>query len=326
MKLKRLFALALALMLALCAAGIAEEAGPTAEPGTEDDLSLGELFDDEIILGEVITVDDYALTEDLPDEWWNILLLGTDNRYEESNYGRTDSMIILSINPAEKRAKLTSLMRDTWVPISGLSKKAKLNAASVYGGPELTMRTVNECFGMNISDYVLINITGLADVIDILGGVDLDVTEDERRALNRGLFDLSSRSGMEQLEQSGENVHLNGNQAVAFARIRRIDSDYQRTERQRDVLTAIAARLKDSGAAALSMVAGLLPYVETNLDTGELITLATVGLQMDLNSIGQLRLPADGTYDSGTFDGVWCIKPDFEKNTRLLYNFIYGED
>ena len=326
MKLKRLFALALALMLALCAAGIAEEAGPTAEPGTEDDLSLGELFDDEIILGEVITVDDYALTEDLPDEWWNILLLGTDNRYEESNYGRTDSMIILSINPAEKRAKLTSLMRDTWVPISGLSKKAKLNAASVYGGPELTMRTINECFGMNISDYVLINITGLADVIDLIGGVDLDVTEAERAALNRGLFDLSSRSGMEELEQSGENVHLNGNQAVAYARIRRIDSDYQRTERQRTVLTAIAARLKANSAAALGLVTGLLPYVETNLDTAELITLATVGMQIDLDTIGQLRLPADGTYDSGTFNGVWCIKPDFEKNTALLYDFIYGAD
>ena len=217
-------------------------------------------------------------------------------------------------------------MRDTWVNIDGRDKMAKLNAASVYGGPELTMRTINECFGMNISDYVLINITGLADVIDILGGVDLDVTEDERLALNRGLFDLSSRSGMEELEQSGENVHLNGNQAVAYARIRRIDSDYQRTERQRTVLTAIASRLKENGAAVLGMVTSLLPYVETNLDPGELITLATVGLQIDLDAVEQLRLPADGTYDSGTFNGVWCIKPDFEKNTGILYDFIYGED
>ena len=326
MKLQKLLALALALVLALCATGVAEEAEPTAEPGTEGDFSLGELFDDEIILGDIITVDDYALTENLPDEWWNILLLGTDNRYEEATYGRTDSMIILSVNPAEKRAKLTSLMRDTWVNIDGRDKMAKLNAASVYGGPELTMRTINECFGMNISDYVLINITGLADVIDILGGVDLDVTEDERNALNRGLFDLSSRSGMEKLEQSGENVHLNGNQAVAFSRIRRIDSDYQRTERQRDVLTAIASRLKENGAAVLGMVTSLLPYVETNLDPGELITLATVGLQIDLDAVEQLRLPADGTYDSGTFNGVWCIKPDFEKNTGILYDFIYGED
>ena len=322
MKLKKLLALALALLMAMCAAAAAEETGPDAQ----DDFSLGELFDDEIILGDVITVDDYALTENLPDEWWNILLLGTDNRYEESTYGRTDSMIILSVNPAEKRAKLTSLMRDTWTPISGLNKSAKLNAASVYGGPELTMRTINECFGMNISDYVLINITGLADVIDLIGGVDLDVTEAERAALNRGLFDLSSRSGMEKLEQSGENVHLNGNQAVAYARIRRIDSDYQRTERQRTVLTAIAARLKANSAAALGLVTGLLPYVETNLDTAELITLATVGMQIDLDTIGQLRLPADGTYDSGTFNGVWCIKPDFEKNTALLSDFIYGAD
>ena len=74
------------------------------------------------------------------------------------------------------------------------------------------------------------------------------------------------------------------------------------------------------------MVTSLLPYVETNLDPGELITLATVGLQIDLDAVEQLRLPADGTYDSGTFNGVWCIKPDFEKNTGILYDFIYGED
>lgn len=326
MRMNKILAVLLALVLALSAAAFAEEAESTAEPGTEGDLSLGELFDDEIVQGEFISVDDYALATDLPDEWWNILLLGTDNRYQEKLYGRTDSMIILSVNPATRQAKLTSLMRDTWVSITGRDHKAKLNAASVYGGPELTMRTVNECFGMNISDYVLINITGLADVIDALGGVDLDVSEEERKALNRGLFDLSSQSGMEELEHSGSGVHLNGNQAVAFARIRRIDSDYRRTERQREVLTALAAQLKQNSAAALvGVITSLLPYVETNLDLGELMTLASVGLQIDLDAIQQTRLPADGTFDSGTFDGVWCIKPDFEANQRILYEFIYGE-
>lgn len=368
MNLKKFLALVLAMAMALCAVSFAESAAPsdealdlpvvndvmmsdatdapaeaaaetaaaeaTAEPaGTEapaeeGDLDLSELLDEEILADEFITVEDYAETENLPDDWWNILLLGTDNRYESNTYGRTDSMIILSVNLATHEAKLTSLMRDTWVSMYGRSSKAKLNAACVYGGPELTMRTINENFGMNISDYALINITGLADVIDVLGGIDIDVTEEERVALNRGLFDLSSQSGMEELEESGENVHLNGNQAVAFARIRRIDSDYQRTERQRNVLTAIATKLQESNDAVtiIGVVTSLLPYVETNLDLSELMTLAYVGLQLDMSSIEQLRLPADGTFDSGTYDGVWSIRPNFSENQQILYDFIYGSD
>lgn len=316
MQMKKFLALVLALMMSLCAVAAAEE--------EEDDVY------DEADKGSV-TVEDYALTENLPNEWWNILLLGTDDRGELGDtYSRTDSMIILSVNPATKEAKLTSLMRDTWVSIHGRSSKAKLNAASVYGGPELTMRTINECFGMNISDYVLVNLSGLADVIDALGGVDLDVTEAERKALNKGLFDLSltSESGMEKLEESGENVHLNGNQAVAFARIRKIDTDYRRTERQRMVLTAIAAKLKeqnDIGTLA-AVVEKLLPHVATNLDLAtEILPLAYVGLQLDMNSIEQFRIPADGTFQDGMFGNVWCIKPDFEANTKLLHEFIYGE-
>jgi len=209
----------------------------------------------------------------------------------------------------------------------GRSSKSKLNAACVYGGPELTMRTINECFGMNISSYALINITGMADVIDTLGGLDLDVTEAERKALNKGLFDLSSMSGMEKLEESGEQVHLNGNQAVAFARIRKVDSDYKRTERQRTVLMAIASKLKENNnpITIVGVVNSLLPYIETNLDLTQLMTLAYVGMQMDMTTLEQFRLPADGTYEDGTFDGVWCIKPNFKKNTQLLHEFIYGE-
>lgn len=260
-------------------------------------------------------------------DWWNILLLGTDNRYEiEDGYSRTDSMIILSVNTGTREAKLTSLMRDTWVKIPGHGS-SKLNAASVYGGPELTMQTISENFGVELDDYVLINITGMADVIDLLGGIRLDVTEAERRALNKGLFDLSSRSGMEKLEKSGEQVLLNGNQAVAFARIRQIDSDYVRTDRQRMVLTVLAEKLKeDTGVFALAQLANtLIPYVETSLDMSEMLILGMTGLQLDMASVGQLRLPADGTFKSGDYNGTWCIKPDFEKNKALLQAFIYGE-
>jgi len=101
----------------------------------------------EMVVDQLITVEDYAVTEGLPDEWVNILLLGTDVR-DTKNYGRTDSMIVLSVNLATKEAKLTSFMRDLWVSMHGRSSKGKLNSACVYGGPQLTMRTINETFGL----------------------------------------------------------------------------------------------------------------------------------------------------------------------------------
>ncbi|MGN0184498.1 MAG: LCP family protein [Aristaeellaceae bacterium] len=268
----------------------------------------------------------FSETEGLSDEWWNVLLLGCDS-YTKNDYQRTDSMIIVSINAAKGQVKLTSLMRDTWIPVPGSSGHRKLTELCAVGGPELTIRAINESFDMNISDYALISMEGMAEIIDLIGGLDLDVTEEERKALNKGLFDLSPLSGMEQLEQSGEGVHLNGNQATAFARIRKIDSDYVRTERQRTVLLAIADKIKNGASAGtlLTIVTTLMGYVDTNLSLTEIMTIASVGMKLDMNSVEQYRVPVDGTFDSGTFNGVWCIKPNFEKNTDLLHSFIYGD-
>ena len=195
------------------------------------------------------------------------------------------------------------------------------------GGQEMTIQAIEDNFGVEIDDYALISMEGIAEIIDLLGGVDIDVTEAERKALNKGLFDLSSLSGMEKLQESGENVHLNGNQATAFARIRQIDSDYVRTNRQRTVLMAMARRLKDGASAGtlLTIVNVLLNYVETDLSISDILEIGTVGLDMDLSTVEELRLPADGTFESGMYGNVWCIKPNFEKNAALLQEFIYGE-
>ena len=265
-------------------------------------------------------------TEGLSDEWWNVLLLGCDS-YTKNDYQRTDSMIIVSINAAKGQVKLTSLMRDTWIPVPGSKNHRKLTELCAVGGPELTIRAINESFGMNISDYALISMEGMAEIIDLIGGLDLDVTEEERKALNKGLFDLSPLSGMEPLEQSGEGVHLNGNQATAFARIRKIDSDYVRTERQRTVLIAIAEKIKNGASAStlLTVATTLLNYVDTNLSLSEIMAIASAGLQLDMDSVEQFRVPADGTFESGMYGSVWCIKPNFEKNKKLLHSFIYED-
>ena len=259
-----------------------------------------------------------------PEGWWNILLMGCDS-YSKNSYQRSDSMIIVSIHKETCQVKMTSLMRDTWVTVSGRKSGMKLTEACVHGGPELTMRSINENFGTNITEYALVSLEGMADIIDLIGGIELDVTEAERKALNKGLFDLSSRSGMEKVESAGY-VHLNGNQATAFARIRNIDSDFVRTERQRTVLMTMAKKIirESNGMELLGLVSVLVDYVDTNLTFTDIMTIAEVGLKSDLSAVEELRLPADGTFDSGTYDGIWCIKPNFKKNAALLQAFIYG--
>ena len=290
---------------------------------------LDNTVEQEEVVDEMYTVSDFAITEGLPDNWVNILLLGTDVKYTEytkGQYGRSDSMIVMSINLATKQAKLTSFMRDIWVDkLHGVEKGNKLNSACMYGGPALVMRTLNELFGLNLQYYALVNLSSMAEIIDLLGGLDLDVTEVEMKALNKGLFDLSPLSGMEKLEEYGTGVHLNGNQATAFARIRKIDSDYKRTERQRYVLTSIAKRLQREDAGTIvSVVMKLMECVETNMNFTQLMTIAGVGLEMDMDAVEQLRIPVDGSFKSGTFDGVWCMRIDFDKNKKKVHDFIYG--
>lgn len=301
--LRRICALILSAALALCGCALSE--GAVSE---EEWAAIAE-----------------AEGSESDDSWINILLLGCDS-YTKNNRQRTDSMIIVSINLEAQKIKMTSLMRDTWVSVPGQNGHRKLTELCSVGGPELTIQAINESYNMNIEKYALISMAGIAEIIDLLGGLELDVTEAERKALNQGLFDLSGLSGMEKLQESGENVHLNGNQATAYARIRKIDSDFVRTERQRIVLLKMAEKIKSgvSASTLLTVVSTLLDYVETNLSLTEIMSVAMAGLNMDLSQTEEMRIPADGTYQSGMFGNTWCIKPDFEQNAELLHAFIYG--
>lgn len=313
-------------------AGVAAE---DIEGWEDDEAEVGEdgyVFDepeDDIVVDELIPVEDYAITEGLPEEWLNILLLGTDAR-GTNKYSRTDSMIVLSVNASTGEAKLTSIMRDTWVRLPGHGGE-KLNAACVYGGPALTMRTINEYFHLNIQYYALVNMRCLVDLVDALGGIRLEVTPAERRAVNRLIasdartHDGNRRFATAYLQESGPDVLLNGKQALAYSRIRKSDSDYARTERQRKVLMTIAGQLQRQGWLQMAaLLPGLLEYVETNLTLEQVMNFAGVGMQMDLSSVTQFRVPADGTYQAGMFGNTWCIKPDFVENARLMHEFIYG--
>lgn len=248
-------------------------------------------------------------------EWQNILLLGGDTRSMESeNKGLTDSMIILSINRDEGLVKMTSIMRDTWVDFPGIGKSHKINAANVYGGPELSVKTVNTCFGTDIEDYVIVNMEDMAQIVDMIGGVDVKTTESERSEVG-GVY-----------ENSAGITHMNGAQAVEFSRIRSIDSDYSRVMRQQKVLLAMAEKAQNMEVDELMDIAGdVQKIVTTSLEQEELKELATAFMVMDVEYVEQFRIPADGTFQSGIFDGIWMIRPDFDANKALLKEFIYGE-
>lgn len=261
--------------------------------------------------------------------WTNILLLGGDSR-KEDGYERTDTMIILSVNRDECLMKMTSIMRDTYVEYK-TGKPNKINAANVYGGPELAVRTVNRCFGTEIEDYLLINMTDMVAIIDLIGGVDVEITESEKNYINKTAAGTGYELGIEysgavSLEQAGE-VHLNGLMAVAFMRNRSTDSDFGRVMRQQKVLIGMADRMQNMEIDELmEIVDEFLLHLETNMEDEALKELAYTGLATELEEIEQFRIPADGTYDAGMYKGIWVIRPDYDENAELLREFIYGEE
>lgn len=280
-----------------------------------------------LVLMLLMLVSSAAIAEEPESEWTNILLLGGDAR-SLSDYGRTDTMIILSVNREESALKMTSIMRDTWVELpNGI--KGKINAANVYGGPEGAVKTVNECFGTDIDQYVLINMAGLVEMIDLLGGVEIEITESERKYANDYAAsyqqEVQKYDGDSVLEKSGL-VHMNGLMAMSYARNRYTDSDYGRVMRQQNVLLAMAKTAQEKEVSELmEMVDDFTAFIDTNMTNEELKEIAMVGLVIETEDVEQFRVPADGTFSSGTFDGTWMIRPDLAENAELLKAFIYGK-
>ncbi len=266
---------------------------------------------------------DLALATDLPSSPINVLVLGVDVLNDGSQ--RSDTMMIASIDRGTLR--LTSIQRDTYVEIDGYGR-GKINAAYVYGGPELAMRTVNQAFGMNIMHYVVVDFTALVDMVDALGGIELDISEAEREQININVVDSAKvfyRLGYQasELLNSGEDTHLDGLQALGYARIRSLDSDFVRTSRQRAVVGAMLKKLRASlwnPVVVGRFAAEALEGVRTNLNLAQLIALGEKALFA--GEIEQLRMPVDGAFAD---DGSKLTITDAEANVRALRAFIYAE-
>ena len=263
-------------------------------------------------------------TTQVSNEWKHILLMGCDSR-KPGGYERSDSMIILSIGQRGE-VRLTSIMRDIWVELPGHGE-GRINAASSYGGPELAMQVASRYFDLQIEKYVMVNVKSMVNIIDLLGGVDLEITELERLYLNsctvRTQWESYSEREIPPLEHSGL-VHLCGDQAVEHTRNRFVGgADYARTARQRKVLKAIAKKIrtKKNPIWLLGMIRRCRKLVETNLNPLELGRIALLALRTNPDAIGCFRIPAEGTYTINKVGG-WHFETDFEKNRQLLREFL----
>lgn len=259
------------------------------------------------------------------DNVMNILLMGTDAR-ENNERGRSDSMILISINKETKKIIMTSFLRDMYVAIPGIGN-SRLNHAYSYGGADLAVETVEKNFKIKINRYAQINFASFVELVDDVGGVEIDISEDEIQYLNNylnGINKLEGGTPTEKLTSAGKQK-LDGRQALAYSRIRYVGTDFGRTERQRTVLTKVFEKAKGMSLSEIDDLADkLLPLVTTNLTENEIFSLIIKSpsyLNYNLNSC---RVPDDDTWENMVIDSMDVLGIDFDKNQKYLFKNIYN--
>lgn len=245
----------------------------------------------------------------------NIALFGVDA--PKGQTGRSDSIMILSLDKEHKKIKLTSIMRDSYVNIPGRGMD-KINHAYAFGGPQLAIKTLNTNFGLNIENFLTVNFTSLPIIIDKIGGVDINLTNGDLKYLNQHLGNKST-------PVNGTGIHtLDGEQAMAYCRIRYDGGDQRRTERHRTVLEAVFKKIKEVPASKIpGIITDLLPYVETNYSSTEILGLGTSNMSLLNTDMVQYRLPEDGKYQGKNIKGVYYTVFDIKETKNDLKKFIY---
>lgn len=308
-----------------------------------DDLTTTNITKDPTALGI-----DPSVTMD--DSIKNIALFGLDQRSAYSDDStRSDVIMVLTVDNKHKKLKITSILRDSYVSIEGENSSGehvdymdKINAAYAEGGYELAIRTLNRNFGLNIMDYVTIDFTDTAAIVDAFGGVEISLTAEEKWEINQNLWNLSQETeglikdsdfladangqvvDLAGAEYSDSVELLNGNQAVAYGRIRNIGYDYQRVERQQIVFKALMNRVTQlSFGEYPSLISQLMPYCETSLDLTDAIGMTPI-LTSDF-TIETISIP-DVDYELDLTDDGSYLYYDVEQAGHRIDSFINEED
>ncbi len=259
----------------------------------------------------------------------NILLIGNDSRSADES-GRSDAMILVSISSKTNSIHLTSLLRDIYVDIPGHDGN-RLNAAYAFGGPELLMETLEQNFDIEVNRYMLVNFQAFANLVDAVGGVTLELTNEEVQYVNGYLVEynqLEGRAeGTDYLDSSlSGTIHLNGPQALAYCRNRYIGSDFARTERQRKV---ISAAMKNAPLALVTngseLIESVTSNITTNLTSTEFSGLMMQAPMMLTYDMVSGSIPLEGTYSNANIRGMAVLEVDFEANIDYIQKEIYGK-
>lgn len=294
--------------------------------------------------------EDLGFESVINDKIVNIALFGIDTRDPKSFKGLSDSIMILSLNTETKKVKLMSVMRDTLVPITynGKTIYAKINSAYSRGGPELAIKTLNTIFKLDISEYATVNFYGMSDIIEAVGGIDVELAKGEldvmsyengkrvNYGLNGCISEICSYKGLDAskyyIREAGVH-HLNGVQAVAYARIRHaaniggVNDDFGRTDRQRYVMEQLFNKaIKLGKSQYVKLAKSLMPCSETSLSYSEILSLA-VNILLQSPTFEQTRIP-DFSYQmpSKSIRGVGsCVYYDLNFASKLIHAFIYDD-
>ncbi|WP_297712639.1 LCP family protein [Clostridium sp.] len=240
----------------------------------------------------------------------NIALFGIDAQDGEA--GRSDSIIIATIDTTHKKLKLTSIMRDSYVTIADRGQD-KINHAYAFGGAQLAIKTLNENFDLNIEDFVAVNFTTMPKIIDKLGGVTIDITSEE----------VSHIPGID----SAGTYTLTGEQALAYSRIRYASGgDYVRTDRQRTVLNKVFEKILATNVTQYpSLLSEVLPMVKTSLNYSEILDLGNEVLKMGATNLEQERFPRDEYCEGKMISGIYYLTFDKEQTVQQLHDYIFDD-
>ena len=261
-------------------------------------------------------------------EIYNILLIGKDGIGEKTS--RADTMIILTVDNKHKGLKLTSIARDTLVYIPGKGYD-KINHSFYYGGCELLLKTINDNFDLDIKDYAIVDFKSFVDVINVLGGVDINIEDREIDGLNKvinacyGLEIENKGNNIEYITSSGNHL-LNGYQALAYCRLRKIDNCFYRDARQRKVLESLAYKLSKVSVFKYPELIILLKHVRVNISPDKILDLAIISRDLTNYKIKQLEFPINEYREDGRLEcnSQYVIKWRKEENLKLLHDFIYN--
>ncbi|MEF2919682.1 MAG: LCP family protein [Acutalibacteraceae bacterium] len=306
-----------------------KETSPSSLTGSGDtslDLFDGTLLNDPMIL--------------------NIMVYGEDSGVDSTtDYGRSDTMIMVSIDNRHKQVKLSSFMRDMLVPIpytddAGNSHGlAKLNAAYSLGGAELSVKTIESNFGVDIDRYAIVNFNSFKGIIDALGGIDINLTQDEIDYINWQTYINGQSEERYELQVEPGLVHLNGRQALWYARNRGYEDeahpefvvsgdDFDRTSRQRNLMRTLMGEMKKASLTdIIKIVNEIGPMITTNLKKDEITTLVANALTYLSYDVGEFSLPTSDCYRYGWYEYQSVLEiTDMQGLRTKLAKFVFGED